>query len=184
MITVVLPLLLCCASVKNPESIQYKNIKSSAEGPHTDTILIAGRGEMPSRLFLDKLSDALSAQLKMKKVFCQYSYLGADAKELYAKLETLVQTTHCNVLLLINETNSPSVQTHSQDYQLGGGLRARENVLRYYQSFTIFAMLPSKCQDTLWESELQVSIDFRKDIYYETIAASIIKTMQESKMVF
>lgn len=192
-----LPLLfLLTIPASSQKSIEFQTIKTNVQKKEIKTMLIAGAGTTPARIFLENLAEELGEDLKKKNIQSEYQYIGSDLKTVTGEITRLLKEAKFTTILVINQSDTTivdrrggsngyvSIPTSSSTPAipiLYSPLLKKRSKLFFDQEFTL-QLFEINQPVSFWDASLNVYSDLLKKAVYSNISKKIVESFQENKL--
>ncbi|CAN5245680.1 hypothetical protein BH11BAC5_BH11BAC5_08210 [soil metagenome] len=180
---IVAPFIFSCASLKNPAYIQFEESPENHADKPIRSVLILGAGKLPTRYFLDEISQRLIIDLKKKGIAAQYLFLGSDSVAVKNQFAAIVAKRDSVPLMTFFEIDFADVRPIYDHYILpitAGVAFVRVKKVRYSQGFKIDLMIPTSAQGVAWQSTVDINYNFRLATLYSTISDRVIESWHKN----
>jgi hypothetical protein len=180
-------LMACsCASVKNPHYIIFEESKGNVAYKPIQHLLIVGAGKLPTRFFLDEMSNQLVKDLKQKGIAAQYYFLGSDSVTAKNKFSLLLSKNDSVPVMTFFETDFAFVRPIYDHYYVPAPVALvviKVKDVRYSQGFTLDLFVPSATPNIGWSSNLDINYNFRDPGLYTSISSQVLKSLKKNNFV-
>ena len=151
------------------------------------TVLVVGAGSMPSRFFLENLSEEIMKLFKQHKIEADFTYLGKIPRRSHVDVNKLV-TSKYNAYLIFHSMDTSYSNTHKDvaivAATIPGGF-ASGSVIgnQYKEDFYAEFYTNVDSLNRVWQGELKVDFDFAKTTRYETIAKDLFEKLLKNGLI-
>lgn len=178
--------ILSCASMKNPHYIKFDETQLNQKRKPIKNLIIVGIGKLPTRFFLDKITNRLITDLEKKGIKTTYYFLGDDFAKAKKQFDTLTIVKDCDAVMSFFQTDSAEVRQVVDNLYMPAPttflVHAQIKHLRFNQGFNIKIYEPKNLMQSFWQSALNIDYDFNDPILYHTISNRIIKSLKKNNL--
>lgn len=173
--------------VSYSQSIVYNESQSDSLTQKADSILIIGVGSLENDIFLDYFSKEMISELKKKKIYSVYYFLGQSLSEAKKDFDTINKAGYNAILYLLPKGASSynimysSNQTYVHGTRSTGQITTNSGRVPYEAGFTFQLCKQNEKKDIVWESGIQVYCDLRKKHIPNQLAHKVLKRFKELK---
>lgn len=189
-IVIIITLSASCVSTKKKEPPLFREIKVESLKSPLSSILIAGIGTAPSRIFLTQLTDKLIRNFNSSGVKSTYEYLGADIKAAKENIKR-ISTSGYSAILLFSPSDSALFEINNGylnntfDTPLPGSMNSPTvlSSMMFYQNFRTLLYLMENKRTSVWNGSISIGYDLRNEYLPATIGNIIYKCFKLNKYI-
>lgn len=175
-----------CASLKDRHYIKFEETKKIEAGKPIKNLVILGMGKLPTRFFLDKITNRLIYDLEKKGINARYYFLGNDFKSAKKQFDTLLLSNNCDAVMSFFQTDFAEIRQIVDDVSMFtptvGYIHVKVISLRFNQGFNIRLYDRDNLMKSFWGSALNIDYDYNDPILYQTISKKMLTSLKKNNL--
>ena len=174
-----------CLITKDRHYIRFKEAEQNQSKEPIKNLLIVGMGKLPTRFFLDQITNRLISDFKKKGIKATYFYLGNDLTIARKQFDTLTLGNNCDAVMSFFHTDYAEVREVEEDaymFAAGQSIYVKIKQLRYNQGFNIRLYEPQNLTKFFWGSSLNIDYEFTDPFLYQIISKRMFASLRKNNL--